>query len=297
MSSTTPAPNTSSAHKPFKRKLALRAIIFVLTSLAIIYGTLFIKNKIYGDQTSTNIEKNEGDDLLELDPNTNNSIDIEEMKAGEISEKGSEFMYQLALKNQSQIDEIKTDLRNLQSDFAKYKNQDNVSKIVLSYVNFREKFFAKSDFKLELQNLEILGAQDVFLRKNFEDFKNLAPDFFSKEELIAEFSRLIPELIAIKSIKSQANKNLSFVENLRYFLAKLIVVRKINSKDLHEIDSVISMVEVNLKRQNYQEALNNLTLLEQKYFTLLHDFIEKLNVAIEAQKADESTLNYLKNLT
>lgn len=296
MSSKTQDPILQKNSKPAKKSLALKLIIFTIASIAIVYGGFSLRNNQPNLDSKTANSQQE-DDLFDIIPNQDSEIDINEMKAQEINEKGSDFIYQLLIKNQSQIDELKTELQTLKSELSKYKSQDKVSKIALNYIDFRDKFFSKSDFKTSLANLELLSYQDVFLKKTFQDFKNLAPEFLNKEELESEFSALIPQLIAHKTSSDQLAGSKNIAQNLRYQLAKLITIRKLQSKNPREIDSVIVSVETNLKNQNYQDALNSISLLEQKYFFLLGDFIEKLNVAIEVKKTDEAALNYIKNLS
>jgi hypothetical protein len=52
-----------------------------------------------------------------------------------------------------------------------------------------------------------------------------------------------------------------------------------------------------LQEQNYQEALNNLVALDPLYHSVIVNFLDKLNVALEVQKIDQEILSYLKTLS
>ena len=59
--------------------------------------------------------------------------ELSELTVEQLKESGAEFIYQLLLRNQLQISALKEDLRTLNDNFIKYKSQEKISKIIISY--------------------------------------------------------------------------------------------------------------------------------------------------------------------
>jgi len=104
---------------------------------------------------------------------------------------------------------------------------------------------------------------------------------------------LIPNLIIAKG----SNIDGSIISRIRNNIAKLIIIRRIDGKKPQEIDATIVKIEKLLQEQNYQEALNNLVALDPLYHSVIVNFLDKLNVALEVQKIDQEILSYLKTLS
>ncbi len=291
----------NSPQKSSKPSLIIILAVILFGSIASFYGFLYLKNIVKKNQPQQALEEN-GQDLFELQEDAKNEserngINLDELKAQAINEKGSEFVYQTIIKNQNQIEELRGEIQALKGDISKLRNQEKFTKILVNYINFRDKFFAKKNFKTELQSLSLLTSQNEFLSKNLQQMQDLSKSFLSKPEIEAEFALLIPRLIATKNSKNQENQVSSLSSKIRYQLSRLVIVRKINSKNPQELDYLISLIESNLKEQDYQAALNNIASLDHRYFSVLSDFIERLNFVIEAKKTDEEILNHLKNLS
>jgi hypothetical protein len=199
----------------------------------------------------------------------------------------------MLIKNQLQINNLNQEVLNLKSEILKYKNREKIGKMILVYVELRQEFFAQKSYKNSLQNLEVLSASDENLLGKIEKIKPLLLVFSNKETLSKTFSSLISELIIAKN----NNSNNSLTSKIRRNFSKLVIIRKIDGKDVGDIDSKIFKIENFLHQENYQEALNLLLSLDQNYHEITKDFLNDLTIAIEVQKIDQEILNYLKNLT
>jgi hypothetical protein len=103
---------------------------------------------------------------------------------------------------------------------------------------------------------------------------------------------LIPEIIATKKFK----KKDSWFNNFRHYLAKIIVIRKIDDENLSNVDGIIRSTEQLLKQENYNEALNVFIKIDEKYLQISQDFMSTLKDLAEIQKIDQEIFSYLKNL-
>lgn len=225
--------------------------------------------------------------------NDDSSGDLTNMNPNELHERGVDFIYQNLLKNQVQIDDLRNQIRDLKADINKYKTREIVGRITYSYIDFRQKFFSGKDFDKEFKNFETLASFDVTLQAKADKLKNSLPEFRDQKELQKIFKSLIPDIITIK--KNIPNSGI--IAKIRYNISKLVVIRKISVKDGNDVDAVIVRIEESLANENYQEALNNTLLLDQKYHELLKDFLTTLSISLEVQKTDQEILNYLKILS
>ncbi len=301
-------PNQQQIQKDSRKKQNfLTKIVFLLT--VIFFGYLGFKywkiqnskktdNQDFGQKELEKFDNSDGE-IFDLSNNhlqqksEDNSYDLSSLNVSELKEKGAEFVYQMLVKNQLQINNLNQEVLNLKSEVLKYKNREKIGKIILAYVELRQEFFAQKNYKNNLQNLEILSALDENLLVKIEKIKPLLPIFSNKEKLSKNFSDLIPEIIVAKNNNSDNSLTSKILRNL----SKLIIIRKVDGKDVGDIDSKIFKIEKFLHQENYQEALNLLLSLDQNYHEIIKDFLNDLSVAIEVQKIDQEILNYLKNLT
>ncbi len=226
-----------------------------------------------------------GDHSTEKDDNLH-AANIDELK-----EKGAEFIYQLLLKNQTQIADLSRQMQEMQAELVKYKNQEKISKIILSYVDLRQQIFAKNSYENSFKDFEILTSSDEGLSEKARMLRQALPNFSTQKELLSNFSKLIPDLIFAKS--NNVEKGLS--SRIRRNISKMITIRRIDGKGA-DIDSAIIKIENFLKQENYQEAMNLLLSLNQNYHEIIEGFLNSLSGAIEVQKIDQEILNHLKSL-
>jgi len=90
------------------------------------------------------------------------------LSANEMQERGAEFVYQSLLKNQLQINDLKTQVQSVKDEFSKYKNREKITKIIFSYIDLRQKIFANNEVSINETNDKnvITGYEDSL--RNFE---------------------------------------------------------------------------------------------------------------------------------
>lgn len=219
--------------------------------------------------------------------------DLSDITVNELKEKGSEFVYQMLLKNQVQIADLREQIQGLKSEIIKYKNQEKIGKMIFTYVDLRQKFLAAKPYEETLKSFEMLIVFDKNLQEKTAKLKPLLVHFSNQEKLSKEFANIIPELITTKN----SDPNAGLAAKIRHNISKLIVIRKIDGKDVGDVDSIIVQIEKLLREENYQEALNSALSLDQKYHQILADFLSELGASVEVQKIDQEILNYLKSLS
>lgn len=232
-------------------------------------------------------------DLADEYKNHSGADDLSDMTMNELKEKGAEFVYQMLLKNQIQIEDLRSQIQELKSEILKYKNQEKIGKMIFTYVDLRQNIFSGKPWEEELKTFELLVASDENLQNKITKLKPLLVNFFAQEKLSQSFSSLIPELV----INENKNPDPGIVARIRRNFSKLIVVRRIDGKNPNSIDGIIVKIEKSLQAENYQEAFNQALSLDQNYHEILKEFLDSLSVAVEVQKIDQEILNYLKTLS
>jgi len=219
--------------------------------------------------------------------------ELPDLTVNELREKGAEFIYQMLLKNQVQINDLRDQVQGLKGEILKYKNQEKIGRMIFAYVGLRQDFSSGEPHEEALKNFEMLVTFDEVLSAKVAKLRSLLPNHLNQKELIRTFSDLIPELIATKTY----DPNAGIISKIRYNISKLIVIRKIDETNSKDVDGIIAKTEKLLHEERYQEALNSLLSLDQRYNQILTEFLNDLNVASEVQKIDREILNYLKSLS
>jgi hypothetical protein len=223
-----------------------------------------------------------------------NETTVHDLNISEIKEKGAEFVYQLLIKNQVQIEDINNQLRSFKGDFVKLKSQEKLNKLTINYVELREKLFNGENCTSEIEGYDLLSMSDEFLHNKFIVIKENYPQLSTQKKLIESFKVVTNQLIINENYdEKQAN----LIEKLRHNFKKLVVIRKVKNIDPNQLEDVVNQIENSLSQRNYQEALEKALSLDKSYFTIIQKFLEELNIAIEIQNADKEIIKYLKSLT
>ena len=296
------AKTESQKTKKIKKRLFLTKII-ILVSM-IIFGYFGFKYfQIISEQRSKakaevgkfdNIESEIFD--LSDDYKNTESGDLQslpDITVNELKEKGAEFIYHMLLKNQVQINDLKEQVQSLKADFAKYKGQEKIGKIIFSYIDLRQKIIADENYEDALKSFEMLVVFDVRLSAEVVKLKPLLKNYSDAKKLNKDFEKLIPKIIATKN----NGEDQGFVAKVRHYISKLIVIRRVDGKNQFNVDGIVAKTEKLLIEQNYQEALNALLILDPIYHSVLADFLTELSGSLEVQKVDSEILLYLKNLS
>jgi len=286
--------------KKTKPRFILKIVIFLIILFFgyVLYGSIKQKISIFDSEKNiknTNISNsNDNSEILTLsDEYKDQNLEaIDSLNLAELKEKGDEFIYQTLIKNQLQIEEINEKIRQLKNDFNKYKSQEKIAKIATSYIALREKIYAGSDYSEELKNFEISIIFDDNLKNKSDKLRKNLTSFLSDEKINENFAKIIPSLIT----KKYQNLGNDVWSKIKYNLSKIIIIRKINNEDISTIDGMVLKIENLLHNKKYQEALDNLLLLDQSYHEIIKDFLELLSASIEVRKIDQDILNYIKNL-
>jgi len=287
------------ASKVAKKAFSFTWLIVVLAIFGFAYIALINFQKDSKKKESALLEVQKFDNIesnifdLSEDSEFTKDEYLAEANINDLREKGAEFIYQMLLKHQVKMADLSMQIQEIESELVKYKSQERIGKMILSYVELRQKFLAGKVFDDELKSFEIIAALEVNLQEAVKKLKIILPKFSKKEDLKNSFSALIPALITAKNI----DPNQSLLSKIRSNISKLVIVRKINGKDEGKIDSRIVQIEQFLHDEKYQEAMNLLLGLDQNYHDIVADFLSDLNIAIELQNLDTEILNYLKSLT
>lgn len=291
----------SSEAVPSKNKKNYFYLKFFI-ALLIILILLFFNNNLKTipinsskNNSSKFIDQVKDGEILDLDDEYKNQHEttINDLNIAEIKEKGAEFVYQLLIKNQVQIEDINNQIRQIKSDFLKLKNQEKFNKIVLNYINLREKLFLGEDCKSDIESFDLLTINDDFLVNKFSTIKQNYHNYITRETLLKNFDEISKILIVNENYNPDTA---DLLEKLRYNFRKLIIIRKTNVKDSSQLQSSIIIVENLLKSGKNSEALAKLLSLDKIYFPIIQRFLEELNSVIEIQNADQDIIKYLKSL-
>ena len=295
--STAVKPNS---HKKSNRILLKIFLIIVITfTCLMVYKNLQIKEEIVIKKPGLIKGVNEKEESIldisdEYKNDPENETTVHDLNISEIKEKGVEFVYQLLIKNQVQIEDINNQLRNFKGDFVKLKSQEKLNKLVINYVELREKLFNGENCKTEIESYDLLSMSDEFLHNKFLIIKENHDLLLTQKKLIESFKLIAGEIIINENFdEKQAN----VLEKLRYNFKKLVVVRKLKNLDPMQLEGVVNQAELALSEKNYQEALDKIMSLDKSYFKIVQKFLEDLSIMIETQNADKEIIKYLKSLT
>ena len=274
--------------------------VVVLTFVCLmVYQNLQIKEGIIIKKPIVNIDKDSKEDSIldisdEYRTGLENETTVHDLNISEIKEKGAEFVYQLLIKNQVQIEDINNQLRNFKGDFIKLKNREKINKLIINYVELREKLFNGEDCRSEIEGYDLLSVSDEFLQNKFLIIKEGYALFSTQKKLMESFKSITNQLIINENYDE---KNASLFEKLRHNFNKLVVIRKVKNLNPDRLEGVINQIELALSQKNYQEAMNKSLSLDKAYFPIVQKFLEELSIAIEIQTADKEIIKYLKSLT
>jgi len=288
--------------KPKKKKSFLLKIIIILLIIFLGFiGFKYLKTKSAELLSAkkeiakfTNIESEIFDLSADKDSEDSSSTQIDDSKFSDLTltqlkEGGAEFIYQLLLRNQIQISDLKNDIRDLKSDFSKYRSEQKSEKIIFVYIDLRQRFFAGEDYQESLRGLETIAITDKELQKKIIKLKPLLANFSGTKNLVNDFEALIPEIIATKT----NNPNGNFIEKVRHNLAKLIIVRKLDS-NAQTVDGAVRRTETFLHEDDFISALDSLATLDSSFHEILASYMGQLKNAAEIQKLDQEIMLYLR---
>jgi hypothetical protein len=284
---------TTSQKTPEKKGSILTKIILLI---ALIGGGLVAIKLWRKDSEQTKQEQGLDHDIIGLAEgyaDQGEQEDLSDLSVNELREKGAEFIYQMLLKNQLKIEDLGAQLQALKSEVLKYRSQEKLGRMILIYVDLREKIISEKGYNEEMKSFEILSASDEVLTAKIAKLKPLLSNFASQKKLEKNFANIIPELIINKK-NSVANESL--VAKIQRNISRLVVLRRIDEKNPQEVDAIVVRIEKLLKQENYSDALSAALSLPADYNPILKNFLDELHASLEVRQIDQEILNYLKSL-
>ncbi len=275
------------------RVISIILLIIALIACSIIAIKYWQKSPVQTKQEST-ASNHEIIGLSDEYSSQEGQDDLSDLTVNELREKGAEFIYQMLLKNQIKIEDLYAQLQALKSEVQKYRSQERISKMTVSYVSLRDKIFAGKSYNEEFKSFEVLSSSDEVLVAKISKLKPALANFSTKEKLQQNFSDIIPDLIVNK--KNGTEKEGIFTR-IRRNISRLIVIRRIDGKNPQEVDAVVVRIEKALAQENYPEALSAALSLDQSYHEILKNFLDELSASLEVHQTDQEILNYLKSLS
>jgi len=218
---------------------------------------------------------------------------LNDIALSQIQEKGAEFIYKMLLKNQQQINDLKEEAQGLRAEFVKYKNQEEIGRIIFAYIDFRQKLLNGDAYEDSLKNVEMLAVFDQNMHDKIAKMRVTLKNFSSPKKIQKDFENLIPEIIATKTTSGQNG----ILDKVRHNIAKLVVIRRIDGKNTNDVDGIVAKTQKALHDENYQEAFESLLTLDQNYHEILVNFLNELSADAEAKRIDSEILSHLKSLS
>jgi hypothetical protein len=206
---------------------------------------------------------------------------------------------EILLKQQLQISELQNSFNALKADLARFKLNDSLPKIILSFVKLQDLVLAKQNYNSELQKLEALSRADFALTGKIEKLK-LALESKAKnsEELTKEFADLIPN---IKAKQIEIESNGSWFGKVKATIARFIVIKRTDensagsSKD--DVVSLIIKTQKAIENQRFDVALGNLEIMGDDYLGILVNVKNDLQNANNFKQISDDIYRYLEVLS
>ena len=203
-----------------------------------------------------------------------------------------DFLYQVLIQNQLDLRKITSHMKLLEFELAKFKSQAKLQKLIMTYVNLRELIFTGKSYKNEMQSLRLLSIGNKVLTDEVRSLQENVQNFKNFDELNDELLKISKTLIAMKENDPQGG----FLDKLRFNVAKIITVRKLDSKN-DEVDGVIYRLEVALKDRDCSVALNEVEKFDDKYLDVIEGFKINLKNSCKLRSIDDDIMLYLENLS
>ena len=284
--------------KPNKKALLIAffknvAVAIILIVFAYFAYSFFLQNK-QSKPNKTTFEE----DLFFLSEDHHKNVNLDELNFAEIKEKGPEFIYQLLVKNQVQIQDLYNKIKDLNQELIKYQNRQQISKIAISYFELHQKIFNNSEstssqnILQHISTIELLLTENPDLQGNIDIIKSALPNFINQNQLLLELPKIIPHFQLLQNQSSEPN----FFDKIKATITKFIVFRKIKNAQANSIDEKINQIELAIKQQNYNLALQLFLALNRTENPELASFYQHLKTMQQIEKADQEIMKIIKDL-
>jgi uncharacterized membrane protein YhiD involved in acid resistance len=283
--------------KPNKKRLLISFFKNVIIAIIIVVFFYFAYNFFLQNKNSKSSKTSQEEDLFFLSEDAHKNVNLDELNFAEIKEKGPEFVYQLLVKNQVQIQDLYNKIKDLNNELIKYQNRQQISKIAISYFELHQKIFNSTtvsvqDIVQHITTLELLLTESPDLQGNIDIIKSALPNFINQNILILNLQKIIPHFKALQ----QKNIEPNFFDKIKINMAKFITFRKIKNAPEDSIDYKINQLELAIKQQNYTLALQIFLSLNQSENQEMTNFYYNLKAIQQIEKADLEIMKIIKNL-
>ena len=277
------------------------SIIFWLIIVAFIYFTIqYLFSEFSYQQTKrgverrfSNIESKIYENIVGEDENKKNDNNA---KIQPQMDNAPLNYTNILLKQQLQISQLQNNYDALRVTLGRIKINDNLPKIILSFIKLINLVELKKNHDQELKKLELLCRADFVLSKKISILKKiLQSQPKNNQELSENFINLIP-IIKAKEIEVTGNNNWS--SKIKSTISKFVTIKR---TDKNSIDSDLELLIVNIyntiNNRQYDLALKNIENISDEYQNLL--FIIKMDLQNTAllQKTKNDIYQYLENIS
>jgi low affinity Fe/Cu permease len=171
---------------------------------------------------------------------------------------------------------------SLENKISKLQNKQNSSHIIIYYFKLLNKIKDGKNYEDDLLLTKSLINKDSKLFDNFIKFENLLKNNIkTHQEIQNHFDQLISKIKSYNRIKTNDN----LINRIKNNILSQVTIRKINFKneESNNIDYIIYKIENNLKKEHYQEALDNINKIKHTPPKLLIILKKDLENLIEFQ--------------
>ena len=286
---------------PKKAVTFVKLIICVLVIICGYFIVEYVQQKVMQKEAAKqdieiydNVETEIFDLVKEDNEKSLDEIEVKVITLEDVKTGGAEFIHQELVASNIRIDKLQKEVAEVKDEIFKYKSQEKIGRLILSYLDLRNGFLQTGIYQDVLKNFEMLVILDDNLQDEIEGLKPLLSKFLRKNEISQKFNEVIPELMAIKGVIDD-----SLLSRIQQTMSKLVVVRRIDSQvsnPADRLDAIIVKVEKLLRQEQYKSALKALKELQPKYQNTIKLFLDDLDNVIKVREIDLEIINHLKGL-
>ena len=155
------------------------------------------------------------------------------------------------------------------------------------------------DYYLKLQEFSILSIKDpIFSQKTDQLSQILRKKNYKIQDIDEEFQGSIKNIMRLKSQYNE-NENKDFSDKLKNTFSKLATIRRIDGKIVNksdEIDLEILKIERLIRTRSYQEILDIIGKLDNKYQAELKSLTTILQNQVDLENISKDIFLHLKAL-
>jgi hypothetical protein len=203
---------------------------------------------------------------------------------------------EILLKQQLQISELQNNFNALNQDLARLKTNDNLAKIILTFVKLQDLAASKQNYDAQLQKLEVLSRADFSLTNKIEKLKlTLQNQPKNYQELAGQFADLIPQ---IKSKQIEIESGGTWWGKIKAIIAQFIVIKKTGEDNAgSDVESRALQILKALENNKLDQALQSLDKIGIDYQEIIIKFKTDLQNAASFEQASNDIYQYLEVLS